>query len=226
LSIYAYLRVSTADQDIEAQRREIEGYCSRKDLQVDEWLEIEMSSRKSQRKRRIEELLGKLRKDDALIVSELSRLGRSISEVVLLVESLIRRKVSFTAIKENIVLNGRLDIQAKVMIAMFGLFAEVERDLISQRTKMGLANARAKGVRLGNPNLPKDNEIRRKNALGFAESLRSVLEGFVSRGMSQRSILLELNRLGVKTRRGGEWSLAQLQIVLDRLQLKTCRARA
>ena len=98
MTTYAYLRVSTADQDIEAQRREIESYCSRKDLRVDEWLEIEMSSRRSQRKRRIEELLGKLKRDDALIVSELSRLGRSISEVVLLVESLIRRKVSFIAI--------------------------------------------------------------------------------------------------------------------------------
>ncbi len=226
MTVYAYLRVSTAHQDLENQRLEIEEHCRRHDRVVDEWLEVEISSRKSQRKRRIEELMGKLKKDDTLIVSELSRLGRSISEVVLLVECLIKKKVNFVAIKQNIVLNGKLDISAKVMVTIFSLLGELERDLISQRTKMGLANAKARGVKLGNPNLRMDNSVRQAKALEFAEGLRAVIEGFIARGMTQRGIVAELNRLGIKTRQGGSWGLVQLQTVLGRLGLNTEGARS
>jgi len=93
-----------------------------------------------------------------------------------------------------------------------------------QRTKMGLANAKSKGKKLGNPNLPKDNKIRQEKALKFAETLRPILEGFIARGMTQRGMVAELNKLGIKTRHYTIWRLLQLQIVLKRLCLKTKRS--
>ena len=84
-------------------------------------------------------MLDSLTAGDRLVVSELSRLGRSLGQVIRIVEELVKRKIRFTAIKESIHFEGKQDLQTKVMIALFGLFAEVERDLISERTKEGLA---------------------------------------------------------------------------------------
>ena len=86
-----------------------------------------------------------------MIVSELSRLGRSVGQVVTFVDELIKRKIKLIAIKEGIDIDGKKDMQTKVMVTMFTLFAEIERDLISERTKQGLAAARAKGKLLGRP---------------------------------------------------------------------------
>lgn len=86
-----------------------------------------------------------------IIVAELSRLGRSVGQIAILVDELIRKKVKVICLKENLTLNGKTDIQTKVMITMFSLFAEIERDLISERTKEGLARARAEGKLLGRP---------------------------------------------------------------------------
>ena len=88
---------------------------------------------------------------DLLLVSELSRLGRSVGQVIQIVDELIKHQIKFIAIKENIHLDGKQDIQSKLMVTMFGLFAEIERDLISERTCEGLAAARAKGRVLGRP---------------------------------------------------------------------------
>ena len=148
-----YLRVSmSVKQDVENQKLEILTYANANKISVDDFISIEISSRRSMKERRIEELLGKLEPGDTLIVSELSRLGRSLGEIIQIVDCLIKQQVRFIAIKQGIVINGRNDIQTKVTVAMFGLFSEIERDLLSERTKMGLANARAKGKKLGRPN--------------------------------------------------------------------------
>jgi DNA invertase Pin-like site-specific DNA recombinase len=112
---------------------------------------VQASSRKGRDQRRIDELLGALAAGDRVVVSERSRLGRSLGQVIQLVDELVKRKVRFTAIKEGIRFEGKQDLQTKVMIALFGLFAEVERDLISERTKEGLAAVRAQGRLLGRP---------------------------------------------------------------------------
>jgi DNA invertase Pin-like site-specific DNA recombinase len=221
----AYLRVSTIKQDIDNQTHEINSYCNRNQISVDEWIKVEQSSRRTKKERRIDELLTKLKRNDTLIVSELSRLGRSLSEVVLLVERLVQMKVRLVAIKQNIVLNGKPDPVTKAMIGLFSIFGEMERDMISQRTKNGLAHAKARGVKLGNPNLMRDNKVKQERAQKFAESLRTTLEGYIAQGMTQRAIVDELNNIGIKTRRGGRWSLIQLQNVLKRLGLKTQRSR-
>ena len=147
----AYLRVSTDKQSLDNQRLTILDYAHKQGITIDDFVRIQVSSQKSIKKRKIDELLEQLNAGDMLIVSELSRLGRSLGQVIQIVDELIRKENKFIAVKENIALNGKQDIQTKVMIAMFGLFAEIERDLISERTKQGLAAAKAKGKLLGRP---------------------------------------------------------------------------
>ena len=147
----AYLRVSTGAQDLNNQRLAILDYAHRHHLHVDKFLELQVSSRKSLRERGIEGLFTGLQAGDLLLVSELSRLGRSLGQIIQIVDDLIRTRIRFIAIKENIQLNGSQDMQSKVMVTMFGLFAEIERDLISERTREGLAAARAKGHKPGRP---------------------------------------------------------------------------
>jgi DNA invertase Pin-like site-specific DNA recombinase len=218
--VIGYLRVSTLKQEIESQKTEIVDYCKRNGFKVDRWVKVEMSSRKSMKERGIEDLLAKLKKDDTLIVSELSRLGRSIQEVVWIVNKLIDKKVKFIAIKQGLVINGENDMQTKVMVTMFSLFAELERDLISMRTKNGLVKAKQKGVKLGNPrDLREYDHIRVKKADDFAESLRSTLKGYIDQGMSRREIVAKLNELGIESRTGKSWHLSTLMRTLKRLEL-------
>jgi DNA invertase Pin-like site-specific DNA recombinase len=221
----AYLRISTVKQDLENQTHEIERYCEAHGLKVDDWKKVTMSSRKTPKERRIEKLLADLRKGDMLIVSELSRLGRSLSEVVLLVEQLIKKKIRLIAIKQNLKINGSPDPVTKAMIGLFSIFGEMERDMISLRTKNGLAAAKARGVKLGNPKLKADNEKSKRKAQEWAENLRPILEGLIEKGHSQRVMVQELINARVPTRRGGKWSLVQLQNTLKRLGLKTQRAK-
>jgi DNA invertase Pin-like site-specific DNA recombinase len=117
---------------------------------------------------------------DVLLVSELSRLGRSVSQIILLVDRMIEKQLRFVAVKEGIDLEGAQDIQTKVMITMFGLFAEIERDLISERTKEGLAAARAKGKIIGRP----------KGVLGKSklDGKKNEIQLFLNKGVSKSAI--------------------------------------
>jgi len=138
----AYLRISTVGQDCDNQRFAILDYAHRRKINIDEFVSIQASSRKTLRQRGILELLKRLEPGDVLLVSELSRLGRSVGQIIQMIDDLITNRIRFVAIKENIELCGKQDIQTKVMVTMFGLFAEIERDLISERTKEGIATAR------------------------------------------------------------------------------------
>ena len=149
--IVGYIRVSTDKQTVDNQEHAILKYCSNSKLHVDEWYKLEMSSHRTPKQRRIEELLEALKSGDTLIVSELSRLARSVGQIAIIVDSLRENGVRFISLKESIEINGKKDIQTKVMITMFSLFAEIERDLISERTKEGLDRARAQGKLLGRP---------------------------------------------------------------------------
>lgn len=151
MAIIAYLRVSKDTQDVKNQRLAILEFARREQLKVDEFMEVTVSSRKSTKERKLDQLLERLANGDSLIVSELSRLGRSVGEIITTVDKLVRTRVRLFAVKEGINLSGKQDMQTKVMVTMFGLFADIERDLISIRTKEGLAGARASGKRLGRP---------------------------------------------------------------------------
>ncbi len=147
----AYIRVSTIEQDLKNQRYEILQYADKENINVTEWMEIKISSRKSTKERLIDTLLEKLNKGDTLIISELSRLGRSVGQIAIIASTLVDTGVRLISIKENMKLDGTPDIQTKIMLTMVSLFAEIERDLISQRTKAGLHKARLEGRLLGRP---------------------------------------------------------------------------
>lgn len=147
----AYLRISTSSQDIDNQRLAILDYAHQHRITIDEFVQAQVSSRKYLKERGVDQLIERLKPADTLLVSELSRLARSVGQIITIVDSLIKKQIRFVAIKENIQINGKQDIQSKVMVTMFGLFTEIERDLISERTKEGIAAARAKGKLIGRP---------------------------------------------------------------------------
>ncbi len=151
MSVLSYIRVSTNTQDVKNQRYEILEYARTHDLQIDRFIEIEISSRKDRKQRRIDEILQELSSGDTLIVSELSRLGRSTGEVIELVNELVKKKIRFIAIKQNLSINNGHDMSSKIIVTLFGLMAELERDLISMRTKEALAAKKAQGKVLGRP---------------------------------------------------------------------------
>ncbi len=147
----AYLRVSKDTQDVEHQRLAILQFAQRERIQVDQFIEVTASSRRSAKERKINMLLEQLGGGDTLMVSELSRIGRSVGEIIATVDTLVKRRIRFIAVKEGIRLNGSQDMQTKIMVTMFSLFAEMERELISMRTREALATAKATGKKLGRP---------------------------------------------------------------------------
>lgn len=147
----AYLRISTGGQGLESQRLAILDYAHRHGLMVQTFVEAQASSRHTRARQGMDTLLEQVQAGDLIVVSELSRLGRSVGQIIQLVDRLLKQQVQLVAIKEHIWLNGTQDLQTKVMITLFGLFAEIERDLIAERTKEGLAAARAQGRLPGRP---------------------------------------------------------------------------
>jgi len=151
--IVGYIRVSTSKQDVDNQRHEILSWANGKKVFVDEWIECELSSRRSETERQIDKVRS-LEKGDTVVVAELSRLGRSTGQVITLVNDLVKTGVSIEALKQGISIkagNGDMDQQSKIMVTVFSLMAELERDLISQRTKTALAARKAAGKSLGKP---------------------------------------------------------------------------
>jgi DNA invertase Pin-like site-specific DNA recombinase len=147
----AYLRVSKDSQDVTHQRLAVLEFARREKREIDDFMELRVSSRRSPKERQLDVLLTRLEPGDTLIVSELSRMGRSVGEIITIVDTLMKQHIQVVAIQEGIRLEGRQDLQTKVMVTLFGLFAEIERELISLRTKEALAAARAAGKRLGRP---------------------------------------------------------------------------
>ncbi len=191
--IIAYLRTSTDKQDLNNQKLEILEYAQQNNLVVDEFVEISVSSRKTSKQRRIDELLEKLANSDTLIVTELSRLGRSTSEVIALVNGLVERNVHVIIIKQNLDI-FKHDMSSKIIVTLFSLFAELERDLVSLRTKEALAAKRASGIKLGKP----------KGTLQASkfDKDRERIEELLALGLSIRKIAKHLgysNHIGLNT---------------------------
>ena len=147
--IYGYIRVSSDKQTVENQRYEINRFCKSEHIAVDDWIEETISGTKSYDKRMLGFLLRKVKKDDTIICSELSRLGRNLFMIMEILNICMNKECRVWTIKDNYRLGD--DIQSKVLAFAFGLSAEIERNLISQRTKEALARKRLEGVRLGRP---------------------------------------------------------------------------
>jgi DNA invertase Pin-like site-specific DNA recombinase len=183
----AYIRTSTNAQEIKNQRHEILEYGNREESHIDEFIEVTVSSGHSSRQRRIEELQERLQPGDTLLVTELSRLGRSTGEVILLINQLVAYGVMIIIIKQNLRLGeGLQDITSKVMVTLLALFAEIERDFISLRTKEALAAKKAQGVILGKPKGTIQSSMYDKD--------RSRIEELLSLGVPQKGVPLEFGR--------------------------------
>ena len=147
--IYGYIRVSSDKQTVENQRFEINNFCQRENLHIDGWIEETISGTKAYNKRQLGVLLKRVAKDDIIICAELSRLGRNLFRIMEILNICMSKECKVWTIKDNYRLGE--DIQSKVLAFAFGLSAEIERNLISQRTKEALARKKAEGVVLGRP---------------------------------------------------------------------------
>ena len=147
--IYGYIRVSSDKQTVENQRFEINNFCRKNNFVIDGWIEETISGTKAYNKRELGKLLKRVQKDDLIICAELSRLGRNLFMIMEILNICMTKECRVWTIKDNYRLGE--DIQSKVLAFAFGLSAEIERNLISQRTKEVLARKKAEGVVLGRP---------------------------------------------------------------------------
>ena len=158
--IYGYIRVSSDKQTVENHRFEVMNFCERNNLRIDGWIEETISGTKSYSKRALGTLLRRVNKDDLIICTELSRLGRNLFMIMEILNICMTKECRVWTIKDNYRLGE--DIQSKVLAFAFGLSAEIERNLISQRTKEALARKKAEGIVLGRPKGRKTSHEARK----------------------------------------------------------------
>lgn len=145
--IYGYIRVSTDKQTLENQEFEINNFCLKENIKVDKWITETISGTKDFEKRKLGKALKRLKPGDVLICSEISRLGRNLLQIMTILNICMQKEVQVWTIKDNYRLGA--DIQSKVLAFAFSLSAEIERNLISQRTKEALARIKASGRKLG-----------------------------------------------------------------------------
>ncbi len=147
--VYAYIRVSTKLQDQDKQKYELYDFAHAKKLMIDSIIEEVVSSRKSYRNRKLGELIENASEKDIILVTELSRLGRSIMEVMEILNQLMVKKVKLLISKNDMTIEE--NFQSKVMAFAFSLAADIERELISSRTREALKKVKAEGKTLGRP---------------------------------------------------------------------------
>lgn len=145
--IYAYIRVSTDKQTVENQRFELQNFANERRLVIDKWVSEKISGTKTEKERKLGPLLKKMKKGDTLILSEISRLGRNLMGIMSMLHLCMMKETCVLTVKENYELGN--NINSKVLAFAFGLSAEIERELISQRTKEALARRKAEGIQLG-----------------------------------------------------------------------------
>lgn len=145
--IYGYIRVSTDRQTTKNQEFEIKNFCKRNNLKVDMWIKETISGTRNFEKRKLGEVLKRITKGDMLVSTEISRFGRNLFQIMMILNICMQKEACVWTIKDNYRLGA--DIQSKVMAFAFGLAAEIERDLISQRTKEALRRIKAEGLPIG-----------------------------------------------------------------------------
>ncbi len=167
--IYAYIRTSTQRQNNQNQRFEIETFAKKRDIKIDKWIEESISSRKSLEERKLGKILKKIKKEDIIIASELSRLGRNLLQVMSILHLCLQKECKIWTIKDNYRLGA--DIQSKVLAFAFSLSAEIERNLISQRTKQSLERLKAEGKHIGRKKGSKNKTKKLQNKQTLINSL-------------------------------------------------------
>ncbi len=187
---YGYIRVSSDKQTVENQRFEIENFCRKQNITIDGWIEETISGTQNYTKRELGELLKKAQKNDLIICAELSRLGRNLFMIMEILNVCMMKECKVWTIKDNYRLGE--DIQSKVLAFAFGLSAEIERNLISQRTKEALARKKAEGIVLGRPRGRKSSKVKLS---GKEEVIKVLLEEGVSK--SEIARIFKVNRMTV-----------------------------
>lgn len=185
--VIGYIRVSTDSQDLEKQRHLLLEYANANKFIIDEFIDVEVSSRKNSSKRKIDEILSKAKPGDTLIVAELSRLGRNMLETLNIINSLNEQNVKIIFVRQpELSTEGP---QKNILLAIYSYFAETEREFISIRTKQGLAAAKAKGVKLGRPKGSRNKKSRR------LDPHKEQIAQYLSQKVSIMSIMKIINPL-------------------------------
>ena len=196
--IYGYIRVSTDKQTTDNQRFEITNYTEKKQFSIDKWIEETISATKKLENRKLGVLLNSMVKGDILIVSELSRLGRNLMQIMSILNRCMENEIQVFTIKENYELGN--NINSKVLAFAFGLSAEIERNLISQRTKEALARKKAEGVILGRP---KGSRSKTVKLTGKEKEIQGLLDKKISKSAIGR--ILGVHRLTVHDFMKNHW---------------------
>ena len=188
--IYGYLRVSTADQDENSQRRGVDEFAAKKGMKIDEYvIDHGLSGAKEFKDRAIGEMINKLQKGDTVIASEISRIGRRLVLVLDFIKICTEKGVIFHTVKDRYTIED--SVQSKVILTVMGLCAEIERDLVRQRTREGLARTRAQGTILGRP-------VGRRTAIEKHKLYKKfgLIRDLLAEGVSHRQIakIMKVNR--------------------------------
>ena len=173
--VYGYVRVSTDKQTVENQRFEIKRFCKENHILIGKWIEETVSGTKEPEKRLLGLLLEKTNQNDLIICSELSRLGRSLFMIMSILSRCMANGAKIWTIKDGYRLGD--DIQSKVLAFAFGLSAEIERNLISHRTREALARCKTLGIKLGR----KKGTIIKKKLAGHEEEILTMLDQGISK---------------------------------------------
>lgn len=179
--IFGYIRVSSDKQTVENQRFEIAKFCKSGNIEINGWIEETVSGTRNYEKRQLGKLLRRVRKGDLIICAEISRLGRNLFMIMDILHICMEKGCKVWTIKDGYRLGD--DIQSKVLAFAFGLSAEIERNLISSRTKEALARKKAEGVPLGRPLGSRTAPERRK-----LYAKREMIERLLAKGVSKTEI--------------------------------------
>lgn len=178
MTTLGYLRVSTIDQDLEKNKADILRLANEKQLGHVTWIEEKVSGTKDWRKRKLGEALSKLKEGDTLLVPELSRLGRSTLQILEIIREAKEKGIAVHAVKGGWSLNGTME--SKIVLHMLAMFSEIERDLISERTKEGVRKAWADGKQKGRPKGSKGTSV--------LDGKEDEIRGYLLKGVSLASI--------------------------------------
>ena len=187
-----YIRVSTERQSVQNQKHKILEYAQHQKIIVDEFIELEISSKRSQKERLLETLFLKMKSGDTLICTELSRLGRNMLEILNLIEKFNQHNIKLIFTNQPELSTNQNEALSSLLLAIYGYFAQTEREIISERTKQGLTAARAKGKILGRPKGAKNKER-------VLDPYKEEIKKYLEMSLSQTSILKIINSKLKKT---------------------------
>ena len=188
--IYGYIRVSTDKQTTENQLFEIEQFCIKNNIKVDKWIEETISATKELNKRKLGKLLKQIKSKDIIITAELSRLGRNLLQVMSILHHCMNTGCQVWTIKDNYRLGK--DVTSKILAFTFGLVAELERDLISQRTTEALKRLQNEGKVLGRP---KGKKNQKHKLDGKVFQIKELLEKNVSKNKIAKILKVDIKTL-------------------------------